>query len=263
MNRRDFLAASPLAAAAPLSLIGDRDPDGAAAGEYYELRRYHMLYGPKQKALHDFLAEAAIPAWNRLGIGPVGAFNVVFGTSSPTLYVLLPHPDLASVATLRRRLAEDAAYRSAGAAFLDAPLADPAFVRIESSLMSAFSGLPKLEVPPEAAGNQPRIFELRRYESHGDPAGVRKIEMFNEGREIEIFRKTGLRPVFFGEALVGQHLPNLTYMLSFPDMATRDRAWDTFRQDPEWKTLSADPYYSGTVSTISDVILRPTPYSQI
>ena len=87
--------------------------------------------------------------------------------------------------------------------------------------------------------------------------------MFNEGGEIALFRKTGLTPVFFGETVVGRNLPNLTYMLAFDDMADRDKRWKVFVADPGWKTLSADPAYKDTVSNITDIILRPTAYSQI
>ena len=87
--------------------------------------------------------------------------------------------------------------------------------------------------------------------------------MFNEGGEIAIFRKTGLQPVFFGETLFGPALPNLTYMLVFENMARRDASWDRFRTDPDWLTLREVPIYQNTVSNITDIILRPTPFSQV
>lgn len=256
MKRRDFLAASLLAGSAPLTAFAHQP----AEAEYYELRHYHMLYGAKQRALHDFLQEVALPAMNRLGIGPVGVFTVTYGPSSPSLYVLLPHRDLASVAAARRSLAADQEYQKAGADFLNISMSDPAYVRMESSLLRAFDEMPKLEVPLTDSG---RIFELRIYESHSDAAALRKIEMFNRGGEIPIFRRTGLNPVFFAETLVGRNLPNLTYMLGFKDLQARDEAWRQFFQDPDWETLRADPYYADTVSSISDLILRPTAYSQI
>jgi hypothetical protein len=46
-------------------------------------------------------------------------------------------------------------------------------------------------------------------------------------------------------------------------MRMRDEAWETFRNDSEWKSLSADPQYADTVSTIRDIILKPTPYSPV
>ena len=47
------------------------------------------------------------------------------------------------------------------------------------------------------------------------------------------------------------------------DMASRDAAWAAFSKDPDWKTLSGDAQYRENVSAISDIILRPTPFSQI
>jgi len=52
-------------------------------------------------------------------------------------------------------------------------------------------------------------------------------------------------------------------MLTFADMPARDKAWSAFLNDPEWKSLSGDAQYRDNVSAISDVILRPTGYSQI
>ncbi len=262
MNRRDFLASATLAGAASLSGLAVAVDETETAREYFELRLYHMLPGAKKQFLNDFLRDAAIPAWNRLGIKPVGVFNVLYGPNQPTLYVLLPHQSIESVVTASTRLLEDVEFQKAGAAFLNVPLSDPVYVRMESSLMTAFSQMPQL-IPPSEGGKKLSLFELRTYESHTEKAAKKKIEMFNEGREIEIFRKTGLQPVFFGETLIGPRMPNLTYMLAFEDMASRDKAWDAFRNSPEWKSLSANPAYADTVSNITDIFLRPAPYSQI
>jgi len=54
-------------------------------------------------------------------------------------------------------------------------------------------------------------------------------------------------------------------MLTFPDLAAREKAWTTFRADPEWTKLKATPGFSDAeiMSNISDLVLRPTAYSQI
>jgi hypothetical protein len=197
---------------------------------------------------------------NRAGVSKVGAFTVVYGQNAPTLLLVLAHDTLDSVVTLRDRLAADAAYGSAGAAILDAPMADPAFIRVESTLLRAFAAMPKVEGPASTAG--PRIVELRTYESHSDRAALNKLAMFNAG-EVPIFRRTGLAPVFFGETLLGEKMPSLNYMLTFADMTARDAAWKAFSADPDWKKLSGDPQYKDNVSAISDLILRPTAYSQL
>ncbi|HYV32528.1 MAG TPA: NIPSNAP family protein, partial [Candidatus Binatia bacterium] len=87
---------------------------------------------------------------------------------------------------------------------------------------------------------------------------------FNSG-EIAIFRRTGLAPVFFGDTLIGTRQPQLTYMLAFDSPEARDKNWARFIADPDWKKLSTSPGYTDfeIVSSISNVLLRPTPYSQI
>jgi hypothetical protein len=54
-------------------------------------------------------------------------------------------------------------------------------------------------------------------------------------------------------------------MLSYDDLAARDQLWRQFGSDPEWKKLSARPELKDAeiVENISNVILRPLPFSQI
>lgn len=260
MDRRGFLAATAVAAVSPLPHLTALSQ--ATARQYIELRRYHLLPGTKQRAFSAFIGEAAIPAMNRAGVGRVGAFTVVYGENAPSLILVLAHQTLDSVVSLRDRLAGDAAFERAGAAILDAPMSDPAFVRVESTLLRAFGSMPTLEPSAGAGTAKSRIFELRTYESHSDRAALNKVKMFNAG-EVPIFRRAGLAPVFFGETLIGTHMPSLTYMVTIPDMSARDAAWAAFGRDAEWKTLSADPQYRDNVSAISDIILQATPYSQI
>ncbi|MBZ5565906.1 MAG: NIPSNAP family protein [Acidobacteriia bacterium] len=268
MNRRTLLAsslaASALAGAGPLGSLAGGEKRDPATREYYELRLYHLRRGPQVKRMDDFMSQACAPALKRAGLGPLGAFDVTVGPSNPTLYLLMAYPSLDVFASLGVRLAEDAEFQKAGADFLNATAADPAYVRVESALLAAFPGMPRLEVPPAAAEHRPRIFELRTYESHSKKADLKKIEMFDRG-EIAIFRRTGLRPVFFGETLIGRNLPNLTYMVTFDDMEARQKNWAAFVADPDWKKLSTTPGYTDveTVSNITNVILSPKPYSEI
>ena len=260
MDRREFLAATAVAAVSPLPRL---DALGQPpARQFIELRRYHLLPGARQRAFSAFVGDVAIPALNRAGVSRVGAFTVVYGENAPSLLLVLPHASLDSMMALRERIALDTTYARDGASILDAPLSDPAFVRMESSLLRAFEAIPVLEPSPDAGKGTPRICELRTYESHSTRAARNKLAMFNAG-EIPIFRRAGLTPVFFGETIIGAGMPSLTYMLTFRDMAARDAAWSAFGKDPEWKALSGDPQYRDNVSAISDIILQPTSYSQI
>ncbi|HEV3276786.1 MAG TPA: NIPSNAP family protein [Terriglobia bacterium] len=276
MQRRKFMAASLAASAlaagksgAALAATGQA-PGNPGAGqdqsarEYYQLRRYELRSGPQVKLVNGYFQDAFIPAANRLGIRPVGVFNVTAGDRSPSLYALIPCPSLETLVHLDARLGADSEYAKAAAGYLEAPAAEPAYERMESSLMIAFEGWPKLQTPAATATHGPRAFELRTYESPSDRDHVRKVEMFNSG-EFEVFHHAGFQSVFYGDTLIGSRLPNLTYMLAFDDLASRNRLWAAFGASPDWKKLSGDARYAfeEIVSNITNVILSPAAYSQI
>jgi hypothetical protein len=263
VHRRQLLGTTLLAAAGSATAAGADKPP---ARQWYELRTIRLRTG-QPKAVNAYLSEAALPAWRRLGVGPVGVFETMIGPEMPSLLVLLPLDSPAALATMPARLTADAGYRQAPAtaAFHDAPAGQPAYARIDSVLLQAFEAMPRLEVPPGGGDRTARVFELRTYESPSEAAHLRKVEMFSRLGEIGIFRRVGMTPVLFAHGVIGPRLPSLTYLLAFADMAARDKAWAAFRADPEWQKLRVKPGYTDvdTVSNITDVLLRPAPYSQI
>ena len=264
MKRREFLRTSSLASGAVLAMLpGGQMAAQAVTREFYELRIYEMPTGNRKAVLNDYLAKACIPSLNRLGIAPVGVFSVVSGANALLLYVLIPYPNMETFLAAPAKLAADAAYQEAAAAYLGASIDNPAYTRYESTLLWAFRNVPRLRVPAETEGKKPRIFELRIYESHSETAALKKIEMFNDGGEVGLFDRIGLRPVFFGQTLIGRRQPNLVYMTVHQDMAAREKVWEVFRSSAEWKKLSADPAFANTVSATTVMFLRPADYSQI
>jgi hypothetical protein len=232
---------SSLAAAAVGLTASDSRAQAPAAKtrEYYVLRKYQLQSGPQSTLTQSYLADALIPALNRLGFSPIGAFNLDFGSETPALYLLIPSVALDALVGAELHLANDEEFMKAAAPFWNAPASAPAFTRVESSLMIAFEGWPRLVVPPVTAEHGKRVFQLRTYESPSDQDHIRKV--------------------------VGPRLPQLTYMVSFPDMSEVDVKWNAFRSDPQWKKLSALPKYSSEaiVGNISNLILRPASFSQI
>ena len=262
MKRRHFLSAAGLSAILPFGLYA-RPQESNEDQQFVELLKYHLPIGDKKRLVQDFYKDIAIPVLNDMGAGPVGVFNIKYGSNAPTLYVMIQHKDLNSFADISARLMENKDFQQAGSKFLKSPLSDPNYVRIEKILYKNFKYMPAIEVPKDKLENKSRIYEIRIYESHSMVAAKKKIEMFNEGGEIDIFKKTGLSPVFFGETLAGPRMPNLTYMLVFDSMKARDENWKVFVDSPEWGKLSKDPQYKDTVSNITDIILSPTSFSQI
>lgn len=264
MERRRFLTSSLAVSALAMANQSWSQSPSNKSREFYELRKYYLQSGPQIKLTESYISDALIPALNRLGITPVGAFHLDIGPETPTLYLLLSSPSLETLATADLHLVRDEQFMKAAEPFWNAPATAPAFVRVESSLLIAFEGWPKLIAPPKTEHPDKRVFQLRTYESPSNQDHVRKVEMFHNG-EFEIFQKAGFAQVFYGDTLIGPRLPKLTYMLSFPDMTELNARWDIFRNDPAWKKLSGSPRYNSEsiVSNISNLMLSPTSFSQI
>ncbi|MGA9668121.1 MAG: NIPSNAP family protein [Terracidiphilus sp.] len=269
MDRRQFLAASLATSTLPLagSLAAQSPatplPEGSRR-EFYQLRRYTLQRGPQTTLTENYFGNAFIPALTRMGMGPVGAFQLDIGPETPAYYLLIPGSSVGALAEIDLHLAEDAAFLKAADAFWNATAAAPSFQRVEISLHEAFAGWPKLTPPATSATKGKRIFQLRTYESPSNGDHVRKVEMFHSG-EFDIFLKNGFHPVFFGDTLIGSRMPNLTYMLSFAGTAELEAKWDLFRGDPDWKKLSTSPRYSSDqlVTNITNLLLSPLACSQI
>jgi len=266
MNRREILTASAAAAALEAAGLARADESAspqAPGREYYELRRYGVRIGPQSRITTEYFRDALVPALNRQDIGPVGMFSATIG-SSGAFYVLMPARNVEALAVVEARLGGDARYNEAGAPFLTAPAAQPAFERIDSSLLVAFTGWPRLVVPAATLQHKNRVFELRTYESPSDRDYRRKLEMFNSG-EYTAFQRAGFWQVFFGEVLVGARRPCLTYMLGFRDLGQREALWRAFFSSPEWKQLTGDKRFSfeDIVSSVNNSILTPLECSQI
>lgn len=257
MNRRKFMKNSAIGGLAVSGAAGLPQVFGANGRDYFELRNYEFETREQAAAFESFLEETGVPVLNRAGINPVGVFVPEEGFSPVT--ILLRHKSVETLVSLTEKLASDKQLTSTDV--FGAPATSPAYKRMESSLFIAFTGMPELEVPIKGEG---RVFQLRIYESPSVKTGQKKIEMFNRG-EIEIFRKTGLHPVFFGEALIGSRLPNLTYMLSFESREEQKTNWKRFVSSPEWKELSSIPEYADKkiLSNITNLLLKPLPSSQI
>jgi len=283
MQRREFLGTGCVAGAAALGAIavkaGAAEPTAGPAmdpmpiggkpvkKQILEVRQYHLDAGAMRERFEKFLAEVAVPAWNRIGVKPAGIFAVTEGTvadrklePAADLYVLLPHESAETFATADERLWADAEYQKAGATILAAPKDSPAYKRIESWVLLAFDAVPQVQVPTM---KESRVLQMRTYESHSDLKARKKMEMFQVGGELKIFDRAGMKPVFFGETLAGGRVPNLTYMLSFEDAAAQTAGWAKFGADADWKKLSGAAEYKDTVSTITNLMMKPAAGSQI
>lgn len=264
INRRHFMKASAALAvvAGAKNAVGAEGYKSGKKQEYYEFRVYKTKDANKRKMLDGYLEKALVPALGRMGIDRIGVFTNMDKPNDYSIYVLIPYSTLEIFAAVNPKLLTDKEYLNAAKEHFAAPKNNPVFTRIQSKLYKAFEGMPVIEMPKQTADNKPRIFELRIYENHTEEKAALKVDMFNSG-EMQVMRDTELGPVFFGEALIGDDVPNLAYMLSASDPENHKAHWAKFRGHPEWQRMKKMSKYKDTVSNITNFFLMPTAYSQI
>lgn len=232
--------------------------------QFYEIRHYTLLDDDDEQALDDYLANAYLPALKRQNVGPIGAL-----VSAPEdenkvrrLVVVTPLNRPAQILNIRKKLASDTEYQQAAEKFMSRANDNPAYGRMVTELSVAMDCMKKASVPEGLLENMQRRYELRTYESVNERVGDLKVDMFNNG-EVPIFHATGITPIFISQTVVGAQMPSLTYLSVFPSNEARLKAWDDFRANPDWKVLSGEAKYQGTVSRIDKYVLAPKPYSQM
>jgi hypothetical protein len=263
MDRRRMLTA--LSASA---LIGTGTGSGAQsaspANTFLEIQtwRLHNSAEGQGVRLAEYLEHGFAPALARAGSKLCGAFANVIAPDGPYYVTVSQYASLTAFESALAQLKSDGAHRAA-LEKLSSGGGVP-FVRLESSLLRSFDKMPAPVLADASEKRPPRIFELRTYESQSFVTLARKVGMFNDA-EMGIFERLGMRPVFFGETIVGPRQPNLMYMLSYDDLAARDTLWRAFGKDPEWVKLRVQPGLTDPeiVANISNVILRPLAFSAI
>ncbi|TAL65383.1 MAG: NIPSNAP family containing protein [Bacteroidetes bacterium] len=234
-----------------------------AKQEYYEIKIYRVSQKAQEDRVDAYLKDVYLPALHRSGISKIGVFKPIETDTAfgKLIYVFIPFKTLDQFVQLPEVLGKDKVYTGAGKSFLDAAYNDPPFNRYESILLRAYINMPQFVAPDFTTLPSERIYELRSYESATEAKAVKKREMFNQGGEIALFKSLNFDAVFYAEVLVGSHMPNLMYMITFPDMKSHDEKWKSFGTSDGWKKLSGLEEYKNTVSKANPYLMHPASYS--
>lgn len=238
----------------------------AQGRDFYQLKIYHLKTAQQSEQLDNFLQNAYLPALHRAGIPRVGVFKPIAtpeADNEQLVYVFVPYASYDQFAALDEALQQDNAYQAAGEAYLRASYDRPPYDRIETILLNAFVDSPHAQLPDLSSPKSGRVYELRSYEGPTEAYYRNKVEMFNKGDEIGLFKRLGFNAVFYGEVVAGSRMPNLMYLTTFENKQSRDEHWNAFGKDAYWKELSARPEYQNNVSRNQQIFLYPTDYSDI
>jgi hypothetical protein len=230
---------------------------------FFELRIYHYQTAEQENNLHEFFRSAYIPALHKLKKPSIGVFTALKNDTAAVkdIYVLIPHSSLESVVETEQKVSKDAAFIEAGKEYLNGSNTKRPYQRYETILLHAFELAPALMLPDLKGDRAARVYELRNYESATEKLYRNKVEMFNKGGEVALFKDLGFNAIFYGEVIAGATMPNLMYMTSFENMESRNEHWKTFGASPVWKKISSDPYYKDNMTGLQIFHLRPTAYS--
>jgi hypothetical protein len=236
----------------------------APAPEFYSLLVYRIKNKDQEAKVDQYLRQAYLPALHRAGKNKVGVFKPV--TSDTTafgklIYVLTPYRSLDEFNNISTDLNNDEKLKEDGSTYLNSKFNEAPFERMENILLRAFVGMPKMESPELKGPTHDRVYELRSYEAATEKLYRSKVKMFNDGDEIGLFRRLGFNAVFYAEVLAGGRMPNLMYMTTFENRASRDEHWKSFVADPQWKRLLTMDEYKNTISKMDILLLYPTEYS--
>lgn len=262
MKRRNFMKWAGLFATAPVFSMNQmpgllNESKSFKNKEVYEWRIYWLT--KDGVLLDEFLKKTFIPAYNRLDV-KVGAFGL-FETKNDEpdkRHLLLIYKDLQAYQQAQEMLWKDDLFIRDSKAFYDTTAASPVYSNIETYLSTAFDKLPMHRKP----GSERSLFEFRVYWSPNEEANKRKVKMFNCG-EIDIFDQCGIHSVCYGDVLAGPRVPALLYLTWYNDMEARTKAWNEFRNHPDWLRMKALPEYAHTATNNQNTLLNPLPYSQL
>lgn len=270
MKRREFLTAG--AAAAVTGILANEtellqaEDCPTARRELIEVRILYTQSEDAKKRLLDRCDALLIPRCREMGFRKTGIFSVnldlhkddkgfdpiyenavFFMTSAPCFGKLEAfHEALHTIADADKRIQT----------FTKEAL----YTEMESTLMRAFPHCPTLEVPNLSPD---RVVQFRRYFSPSCDRNRSKRNMFDVRGELDLFKRCGMMPVFFGEMLYGTMMPNISYVLSFENDEARRANWKKFVTSPEWKQMSSEPEFADTATKIRNLFLKPSAGSEI
>ena len=230
---------------------------------YYQISVYNFTTTEQRNIIDNYLKTAYLPALHNLKMSNVGIFEPVANdtVSNKKFYVIIPLKSFDKAATLNDRIIKDEQYLINSKNYREAVYNNPPFQRVENILLEKFALAPFFNLPKLNNRKAARIYELRSYESATDNLFENKVEMFNEGGEIDLFTKLNFNAVFYAKVIIGSHMPNLMYMTTFENMADREAHWNSFVASEEWKKMSQLPHYQNNISHMDITLLKATGYS--
>lgn len=107
-----------------------------------------------------------------------------------------------------------------------------------------------------------RVYELRTYTCF--PGKLEALKTRFRDHTIEIFKRHGMESIGYWVPQDERKETTLIYIISHASREQANKNWADFRNDPEWKKVSADSEANGKiVEKVVSVYMAPTDFSQL
>ncbi len=233
----------------------------AGTGNYYEIKVYHFKTPVQEGILDSYLKSAYLPMLHKKGFTNVGVLKPIeTDTADRKIYVFIPFKNWKALETFNASAEEPNAFATNNQDYTNAAYNKAPYSRVETIILTAFVTRPHPSAIKLTGERAKRVYELRSYESPTEALNFNKVRMFNSG-ETDLFDRLNFNSVFYGNVIAGSKMPNLMYLTTFNDKADRDKHWDAFGKDAQWKDLSTRKEFQNSVSKAEITFLYPTDYS--
>ena len=231
--------------------------------EYYMIQVYHCTSQKQINTIDAFMKSVYLPHLHSVGISKVGVFEPVDNDTAADkrLMVWIPLKSINEIDKLDNIIEQLDPMGNNPLIHLEHGDSSLPYSRIETTIAKAFKNQPQFSTKSDLVKSSARIYEFRSYEGPTEDMYLRKVHMFNEGKEIELFNKLNFNAIFYAKVIAGNRMPNLVYMTSFDNMDDRNAHWKIFGEDPTWKIISNLPQYLKTISKADIILMTAKDYA--
>jgi hypothetical protein len=235
----------------------------APTRDYYVIQIFHCTSSTQVTTIDKYLKNTLLPYLHKTGIAKVGVFAPIDNDTAidKRIFVWIPLQSINELEVLEQKIEQLDPMGMEPVIHLENADSSLPYNRFEKIITRAFKLQPNYVTKSNLSKTSSRLYEYRSYESPTENTLLRKMHMFNEGGEIEMFDRLNFNPIFYSKVVAGSRMPNLIYMTSFNNMEERNERWKAFFNDPVWKKIVVDPAYLKSVNKSETVLMSARDYA--
>jgi hypothetical protein len=233
--------------------------------DYYITQVYHCSTTSQLAAIDVYLKNSYLPHLHQSGITNVGVFEPITNDTAKdkTIMVWIPISSLQQLDKLDQFKEAIDPLKPNELLSLTTTNSSLPYNRLETIISKSFKFQGQFVKKTSFQKSPENIYEFRSYESPDEATFLKKVHMFNEGKEIDLFKTLNFNALYYSKVIAGSTMPNLIYITRFSSLADREAHWKSFVESAAWKQMSTLPEYLNTVSKSIIILMRAKDYSDL